>query len=106
MSVVTSWMFCCGYLSKTVLNFIAKNKTLLHNAIVDWLKEAITKTNHKRNVETLNFFKQQMMVGLIPSTCFPDIDLPVVIYLSIVDQHKERMYNWYNEVTNEDTMDP
>ena len=46
------------------------------------------------------------MAGLIPSTCFPDIDLPVDIYLSIVDQHKEHMYNWYNEVTNEDTIDP
>ena len=50
---------CCDFLdgllwilSKTVLNFIAKNKKLLHNAIVDWLKEDITKANHLRNVES------------------------------------------------------
>ena len=49
---------------------------------------------------------QQVMAGLIPSTCFPDIYLPEEIYLRIVDQHKERMYDCYDEVTNDDTMYP
>ena len=70
------------------------------------MKESITKANHVRNAESLNFFMQQVMAGLILSTCFPDIDLPEDLYLSIVDQHKEHIYDWYNPVTNEDTMDP
>ena len=86
---------CCDFLdgllsimSKTVLNFIAKNKSLLHDAMIDWLKEAITKSNPVRNAESLKFFTQQVMAVLIPSTCFPDIDLPEDIDLSIMDQHK------------------
>ena len=54
---------CCDLLdgllsimSKNVLNFTAKSKKLLHNAMIDWLKEAITKTNHARNAESLIFY--------------------------------------------------
>ena len=93
-------------MSKTVLNFIAKNKDLLHGSLIDWFNATITKDRHKRNVNHLHFFKQQVMAGLIPSTCFPDFDLPGHIYLSIVDQHNEHMTIWYDNVTNEDTMDP
>ena len=75
-------------MSKTFLNFIEKNKDLLHGSFIDWFNASITKDRHKRNVDHLYFFMQQVMAGLIPSTCFPEIDLPEDIYLNIVDQHK------------------
>ena len=78
----------------------------MYGSLLDWFNASITKDRHKRNVDHLYFFMHQVMAGLIPSTCFPDFDLPGDIYFSIVNQHNENMTKWYNEVTNEDTMDP
>ena len=62
-------------MTKTFLNFIARSKDYLHGSLIDWFNASITKANHMRTVDCLLSFKHQVMAGLIPSTCFPVIDL-------------------------------
>ena len=78
---------CCDLLdgllwimTKTVLNFIVRNKDYLHGSLIDLLKKSITKANHMRNVGCLLSFRQQVMAGSILSTSFPVINLPRDIF--------------------------
>ena len=57
-----------------------------------------------KNVNALELFKEHVLAGIVPSTVFPDIDMPRAIYLYIIDHYNERMIKCLDEVTNDNTF--
>ena len=78
----------------------------MHNGLIRWFKRTITSELHGKNVNALELFKEQVMVGIVPSTVFPDIGMPISVYYYIMDYHNEHMRKWLEAVTNEDTLHP